>query len=456
MIPAAPDPPAPNADLAPFPPRRPGPAWLPLTLLPLLVCLLCLVAFGFSAGVDLMGSPNNAFYDMDTTRVISDWTSWSASGRPRTHPIYKYIAFLGMPVNAVAFDGAHPASAARLLSIGFLALQIALAGHLAWRLTNNPWAAAIVMALLGASFSTFLHAAIPDTASASGIFTLLPFVLWAECRGRPFTPAEAALWVLVALGGYGVTISQVLPVAVAFWFRFGEIRSAMPRVLWGRYLAAMGVGFVALVVGLKELQEEIFPGTESHYKINEVVKKEFKFFESEQVFGNPLGRLADQAAQSLVYTFVSPEPVIAEWSPPRETRRFLSITLVDEDFRSWRWWHAPAVAGTLALLGAGLWHLRRRPWALALGIPLLAQALLHFVYGREFLIYAPNWHGMLVVMLICALPAGWWRGPWLRTLLVVYTLLLVGMNLHAVQRTFEIYREDFDVPYAFSIIEPPG
>jgi hypothetical protein len=106
-------------------------------------------------------------------------------------------------------------------------------------------------------------------------------------------------------------------------------------------------------------------------------------------------------------------------------------------------WRAPqlglAAAVLVAVLVAAWLSPRRDPRMLAPVLCLAAHFALHWFYGREYVLYAPHWHGVLVAVLV----AGAWNGLAARRNLVaaVAALLARGMIANDVVVLRAAYRE---------------
>ncbi len=423
-----------------------------------------LSAFQFSKGVDLLATPGNALFDMDTGRVIIDWTGWEESDRARTHPLYKYLALVGIPVHEVIFGGESPQDAARILCILGIFLQAILAGLLAFQLTRGSvTAAACVSAVCLISFPSLLLASIPDTAAIAGIFAILPFNLYYLFRGKKFTWYEMASWLFVGIFSFGITVSQVSFFFIAGAFRLYEWHDRKNEGLTGRsfwqpLIVKASVCVLTLVVAIwltMFVQTAIFGGSIKHIKVTKTIEKELKFFETDELQREPHRRVTRLAGQFVLFNFASPEPVISYWSPPREDRQFLSITLVEKSLLSWPWWLWPFLA--IQILLYVIWWKRAAmlKWYLPIVLGLLGQFCLHSVYGREFVIYGLNWHFLFVSLLLGSFSDNTWGRRWMGTFVGVYVVYLAASNLYVLDRVFQIYLTEFPVQEAFSIIEMP-
>jgi hypothetical protein len=109
----------------------------------------------------------------------------------------------------------------------------------------------------------------------------------------------------------------------------------------------------------------------------------------------------------------------------------------------WAQW-APAqmaLAGAvlLAALAACMGLLRADAMLLAPALCVGSQLVLHVVYGREYILYSPHWHGVLVAVLVAA---AWNRFPCRRgAMLGAAVALSIAMLVNDVAVTRAVYRE---------------
>lgn len=393
-------------------------------------------------------APGNFFFDMDVGRVIGDWTTFGETNRARVHPLYKFLALPGITINALFYNGeGHARSAQWLCVFGILAQHYVLA-RLAWVLTGDRLRTVLVTAASAASFSSLLLASIPDAAAASGVWTLVPLLLAHGREGKPISRWEIAAWIVTAVGCYGVTISQLSAFAIALaWRMHGGWTAAAPdaraRAVW-LPLAAILLGGAATSGVLLRAQSSLFDGTERHYRLDRILRREFKYFETEQLSAAPHARLLREGANVLLYGFACPEPAVETWSPPRDPENpSTSVTIAYTDLRTVTPWQWPLLILHGAAVAWCLWRVRwreRRWWPLL--AVLAVQFAMHFVYGREWLIYSPNWHSALVLLLLAAIPAE--RLPRAKVLIGVgaaWVVLVAANNTWVLVRVAELYRE---------------
>ena len=420
-----------------------------LALLPVLL----FGAFSIARDIQLYGSIPDAYFDMDVSRVVDDWTSWDRSDRARAHPLYKFIAFIGVPVHELFFGGEDRDSAAKILSVGMMVLAGVLAGWLAWLVTGGSRRAAVfAMGLFGASYSTLLLASFPDSASASAFTSLLPYVFLFHRVGRGFRGWEGVAWLAIGAVCFGITVTQVGHWFLALGYRlYGvfheeEDRARPLKVL--KALAALaaltlmlwGAAYVAMTA-----KETIFKGAEKHYRIDRIIERELRFVEIEEVMEHPVHRLSVVSRHFLLYNFAAPEPTIVEWHHRgRPDRLFTSLSIAEEDLHNWPPWAMPLLASHLLLLILLVrWHRVTAPIML-LWLAVLFQFFMHYLYGREFIIYSPNWHTLVVVIVAALLAPKLSGGSALfKGWLAVHLAALLLFNLYSLNRAIEVFETDY-------------
>ncbi len=410
-------------------------------------------AFSLAREVQLYGSIPNAWFDMDVSRVVDDWTSWEGSDRARAHPLYKFIALAGIPVNELFFGGEDRDAAGKILSVGMMTLAAVMAGWLTWLITGGSRrAAAVAMALFAASYSTLLLASFPDSASASAFTSLLPYIFLFHRLGRGFRWWEGVVWILAGLVCFGITVSQLMHWVLALAYRLyavfhEEDVRARPLPL-GKTLGAL-VGLLLVLWAAAYLamaaKEVVFKGAEKHYRFDRIVERELRFVETEELLEEPARRLVILGRHFTLYNFVSPEPVLSEWyHRDRPERLFTSLSIREENLKQWPPWAMPLLASQIVLLVLLVrWHRISAP-LLLLWLAVLSQFGMHYLYGREFIIYSPNWHTLLVVIIAAILSpklssgSGVFKG-WL----ALHVIALLLFNLYSLNRAIIVFETDY-------------
>lgn len=412
-------------------------------------CVQHLVTVRTFGSIDMIGAPGNAFLDMDPWRIMADWGTWDAPERSRTHPLYKFIALPVLLLRWLWF-GEDQQGAVRLIAAIGVAAQQWVAGLLAWKLSASLRVGLLAVLTCAASSSAFLFVAIPESCSFSGLGNLLPLLLLAWAHRCDPSKGEVALWVATGLLSYGITITQFGAwLLCAGWRAFAVQGTPRRRVGFAAVVLVATLVAMALAV---QVQQGLFGDDEPHHRIRQVLKKEAKFLALDELRTTPFLRALTLAEHFALTPFISPDPVITIFEDPTSGRRFLTLSVLDARGDGWRIVHLPGLILHAALLLG--WLLLARPdarhWPLIL--VLAGQYLLHLLYGREFLMYAMNWHPLVVVLLLTSIPSDALEKRRSTILLGIYLALLCALSVRYVAEFSRIYREEFPVARAHALI----
>jgi hypothetical protein len=400
--------------------------------------------FGLSGDTDLMRS-SSGLYDMDVQRVVADLSSGKAGLRASVHPLQKLLlAPIGGALNRAFFAGRDGLAATRILIALAMTLLSLAAGCLAWQLSRRGVAAAASAATLaGVSFASVLAASVPESAVFAGLGTLLPLIALNARWGRPFGWGESFAWGALSALALGLTLTQIIPVWIAVAVRLtlgrptgtGPESSASARAA----KAAVLVAVATLLVGIGvEIQKRTHPGTPAFYN-RDPIGGEAPYLRTDEALSSPLGHSARLLAHFAVFDFVAPMPAPSDFLI-RGGSDYWSLSVEAATLDDWRAPQLGLAAAVLAAVLAAAWlSLRRDPRMLAPVLCLAAHFALHWFYGREYVLYAPHWHGVLVAVLV----AGAWNGLAARRNLVpaLAALLATGMIANDVVVLRAAYRE---------------
>jgi hypothetical protein len=388
----------------------------------------------------------SSIYDMDIQRVVVDLTSGLEGYRTSVHPLQKLlVAPIGIELNSIVFDGANRLGAAKMLVGAFMLLQALLVCALAYQLTGGALPAALAAGAISSfSFSSLLAASLPESAALASVAATIPLLWLAARTGRRFSGWEAVVWALIGVLCIGFTITQIaywmisLVVRVGFEGAEGSIRLTVSRRALGG--AALSVAlFLALTFSAVELQAALFPGTPRFYASNPIAGEQ-PFLRLASIGAQPLEHTVRLLGHFAVFDFVAPFPGFSDflirdygldyWSLSIEEAQVDSVTPL-------QWGLAAAV-----LLGVALGCVALRGADARFTAPVLCivgQFGLHFFYGREYVLYAPHWHGVWVAMLVAA---SWNAWPTRRiALLVASGVLCIAMFANNLAVLNEVYRQ---------------
>ena len=257
---------------------------------------------GYGAGTrETEGLPN-------VLRVVVDLTSEHAGYRTSVHPLQKLlVAPLGAAIDATAFGGDDPLSAARLLILLALTAQGIGVGWLVYQWTDGSLLASLgAAAVWGTSFSTVLAASLPESAAVSGLAALLPLVYLGTRAGRAWTTRESIAWALIGVVGIGLTITQVVHWLIAIAVRATLARRApgSTGATLGRGLATTGVVFAVLVAVGVTAQSQLFEGTPNPFAASPLAGEE-PFLRTASLSAAPLAHVTRLVAHFVVRKFAT-------------------------------------------------------------------------------------------------------------------------------------------------------
>jgi len=374
-----------------------------------LACVYATSAFVLSRDANVMRY-SSGVYDMDVPRVVSDLTTRLPAYRPAVHPLQKLlVAPLGGFVNARFFGGEDRLSAARVVVALAVAAHALLVGVLAWQLTRRSLVAATIAGgLCGISFASILAASLPESAALACLASVAPLVFLNARVERRFSWAEAAGWGLLGMFGVALTVSQIVHWGIALGMRLILMRRAggEPMAPWTQLiprLALAGGLATALVLAGTALQSHQYPDPRARSETPlEAVEG---FFRVGELTSTPLRHTARLARHFLLYSFVAPEPAWSDFLMRDYALDYWSVSIEESELSGWRpAWRAALALALLAGIGACFARGRIDALFAAPILSVASQFALHLFYGREYILYAPHWHGIFVALLVAA---GW-------------------------------------------------
>jgi hypothetical protein len=409
-----------------------------------------LLAIYLYANAVLQGSGDlrafsSGIFDMDVSRVVVDLTSDRPAYRASVHPLQKLlIAPFGGALAGGLFGERDPLAAARLLVALCMTLQTLAVGALAWQLARHSVSAAVAaLCLCGTSFSTWLAASIPESAAVASLASVLPLLFLNARWGRRFGSTEALAWALLGVLAFGLTVTQLAHCAIALgvravWGRERVNADGAAAALWPK-LILVGVLFAALFVGGLRLQASLYPSAPKSEDSNPLAV-ELHFLRTDRFAARPFAHAATVLGHFFVIDFVAPSPGYSDFLIRDYDLQYWSLSLEEAGLAQWTTARAALAVVVLAgvsLAGAGLRRADVR--LLAPAACVASQLALHVVYGREYVLYSPHWHGVLVALLVAA---AWRAHPRRHTAMVAAAAalsLLLFANDVTVMR--DVYRE---------------
>ncbi|MCK4410457.1 MAG: hypothetical protein KAW67_10235, partial [Candidatus Eisenbacteria sp.] len=105
---------------------------------------------------------------------------------------------------------------------------------------------ALLLALLSSlSFSKIIFGSMPESYCLTALCLLLGYVLFLRTRGRRGVRVELT-WIVLGVLSAGVTVTNIVPVAILYFLREGQLG----RKLWGRCVRTVLMAALTLVVTL--------------------------------------------------------------------------------------------------------------------------------------------------------------------------------------------------------------
>lgn len=366
-------------------------------------------SFGLAPNVDLLRF-SSGILDMDTSRLVRDWATTGSAVRASLHPLSKLLlAPIGIALHASPPSAQHALDATRLMVAFSMALDAILVGWLAARLSGGRlWAGVAAAVISGVSFCSILMGAMPESASVACLSALIPLLLLDLRFDREFTFAEAVAWSLAGVFAIAFTVSQgswwLVALGTRVWFLL-RTTTGSRAVAWRlapRLLVALILG-VALTWWAVDLQARIHPGTHAFEWAPGGREAENAYLRLDDLQQRPLAHGVRLLAHFFLYDFAAPFPTYSSFLIDHYKLSWWSLSIEETRLRDWRLLQLICWAALLAALvpvARGLRHADRRFVAPLLGLG--GQLVLHAVYGREYVLYAANWHGVLVATAIAA------------------------------------------------------
>lgn len=410
--------------------------------------LLLLSVYGRASSVprvvDLMRH-SSGIYDMDVARVVADLTTRLPAYRSSVHPLQKlFAAPLGQFINTRFFGGRDRLASAKILIAGLVTLNALGVGWLAFTLSRRSWIAGIsAAAVCGVSFSSILAASIPESAAVSCLGSVAPLVFLEARIGRRLGWREAVAWGLIGVFCFAITITQIVYWAIALavrcwllWRSAGGAVDTRAVAIWLALALSLAVSFAW--VGTR-LQSRWYPGTEP-FAAAAPFESARSYFRVAELRDAPLRHTGLLVRHFVLYSFLAPRPAYSDFLMRDFGHDYWSLSIENSDWEHWT--PAPRALAALLILGMlVVGAIRSRVdihfWAPGLGVA--SQFGLHLLYGREYVLYSPNWHGVLVAWVTAAAWNGWGRQrkAFVAAIAVLCTVMLVN-NLAVMDA---VYRE---------------
>jgi hypothetical protein len=295
----------------------------------------------------------------------------------------------------------------------------ALCVFLAWRFVKQKAGsslyAALIAALLGTSAAHLVFGSLLETYIFLAVLAtaFLVFLI----RDRPFF-----VLVLTGLASFGITLSNLIPMAIAFIFVKRDFKA------WIKY--GLIVGLLGILLTL--LNNVIYPNSQPYFfNLSTFTAEEGNTFSPTVARGLAVTRVM------FLHSVVAPDPLILEEEIP-----FLKVWIFKADpmrlseYQTGFGTLLAVIWAGLCLLGGFLFlkNFKRQDqrFSLAFLTILLFNFLLHMRYGKDLFLYSTNWTYALVLFLSIQ-----WNElsarRWFQIFLLVFIFLLLLNNFRLIQ-----------------------
>ena len=262
---------------------------------------------------------SSGIFDMDVDRVAWDWASDEHGLRTPVHPLIKLTMTPTVTaVRAVGGPLADPLRAILAIIAASMTAYALLCGLLASQLCDGALRPGAVAALVCAvSFSSILLGSLPETASVSGLSTLLPLVYLNRRQGRCFDRREAITWGLLGVYCIAFTLTQIVHRLIALGARSwlaARARSLAPHdalraAPWPRVALLFAI-FVVTTAAAAQIQSSIYEGTRPFYN-DPNISIEANYLRFDTIAEEPLAHAGRLLAQVGIYGLTAPQPAMS-------------------------------------------------------------------------------------------------------------------------------------------------
>jgi len=187
------------------------------------------------------------------------------------------------------------------------------------------------------------------------------------------------------------------------------------------------------------LQSELYPQA-ARADAERPLAVELHFLRTDRLAAAPVSHTGRLIGHFLIFDFVAPFPGYSDFLIRDYALDYWSLSVEEAGLAQW----APAqiaLAGAVLLAALAAFAGLRRADArfVAPALCVVSQFALHLAYGREYVLYSPHWHGVLVAVLVAA---AWNRFPRRRgVMLAAAAVLSAAMLLNDLVVMRAVYRE---------------
>ncbi|WP_019502675.1 hypothetical protein [Pseudanabaena sp. PCC 6802] len=349
----------------------------------------------------------DVWFGSDIPTVFGNITSVNSDfGRNNKHPLFPLLVFPLVFAVSKLFH-LEPLSAARIVAVGVSVLWVSSLYAL-FRVMGCYRLDATLFSLVGAvSAAGIFWLVIPESFSFGSLTIILGLVFVALTQFRSLSTA----WYVAV---------NVLTVSITITNWMVGILATFANHRWRKMLQILAISLL-VATGLWILQRIVFTNSGFPFQPGTFI--------GEKKFISTPGKGGILAVMSAIFfqTMVMPATQIVDFPIRPDWIKFDVNTLAPA---SGSWWGAIAVFSWTALLGLGVWGFfttKQQPkLRLVLGLTLIAQVLMHSIYGvEETFLYSLHF----IPLLLTLAAFGLFTRLRLLSLLLVATLIVsAGMN----------------------------
>ncbi len=387
----------------------------------------------------------SSIFDADVWRFPHDWLYLNDSGgRNIYHPLTNFfVAPFGMLLRVLFFKN-NPFDALRLICIPAVILNSAIIALVVRKLTDSRFAI-VAFALCGVSFASLLFACVPESAAIASISGSLPFLLLYYRIGKRFSYTECILWALTGVFAFGITVTQIMNWGAALGGRILLFHSSdKNKPLLGKALLCLSLFLLLLSISIFT-QLRVNP--QSTYYFSKI-GQERNHLRLNELISQPVYHTVRLGNHFLIYSFMGVTPKLSDFLMNAYGLKYYSISIEEQTLHGWSKLQGFSCLLLLLLLYMPIIRYGRiNRVLLPLFIALGGQFVLHLLYGREYVLYSGNWHGLTVAAsfgLLQTVPTN--RRRFLLSGIALLCVILAINNALVMKRVYNDYSTRLTAP----------
>jgi hypothetical protein len=366
--------------------------WRTLAVLIALLFVFWALYFHIGMALEERGTlRNNMFFHSDIGRVIGDIARPRAPhDRTSVHPLFVLLTHpFGAGLNY--WIDSPPVAAVTLNSfIGGLSVSLAC---FFFRMNGVSLRRAALGALfLGFSASNLYFGSAPETY----IFSLLSIILL--FLAVVLKPGQWRYFLPLGILSFGVLITNGAMAVITYGVSLARAMSWARRLV---LIALLGLGILALAAALALVQKQIWPTSDLFFR-PAALEREKGFASDRRTWQLVVQRETLLLRYVFIFDFIAPKTYINTEKPKRP-----ALQIATQSLRALPGWGRLAAALWSGFLLAAVWlalkyNLHRRAVMLGLLLCIMANLILHTLYGDDLFLYSCNTcFTVLACVLLC-------------------------------------------------------